>query len=43
MVEIPVRLHPIASSIGLRNTPSENSAPMPTHVISADTPTTTHP
>ena len=41
--EMAARLQPMVSAIGLRNTPSENSAPMPMHTMSAEAPTTTQP
>ncbi len=43
MVEMPVRDQPVVCSIGLRKTPSENRAPMPTQVMSAAAPSTTQP
>ena len=43
IVEMPVRLHPIDSSIGLRKIPSENSVPMPMQVMSAAAPSTIQP
>jgi hypothetical protein len=43
IVEMPVRLHPIVSSIGLTKTASANIAPRPMDTMTAPAPTTTHP
>jgi hypothetical protein len=41
--ETAPRPQPIASPIGLRKTPNENSAPMPTHTMTAEAATTIQP
>ena len=41
--EMAPRLQPIVSAIGLRKTPSENSAPIPMQMIIAEAPTTIQP
>jgi hypothetical protein len=41
--EMAPRLQPMASATGLRNTPSENSAPMPMQITTAEAATTIQP
>ena len=42
-LDTPARVQPVCSVIGCRKTGSENTAPMPTQVISAPTATTVQP